>query len=145
MLNAAKLSNGFRQRALFAVVIYKKRVHSVHLCDQASGRINPKKCSVKYHKSFSDRGATRHAERAACQEIIRRRLISASIVLFQLRDGVPDIALPCQKCSELLFESGLASAYKISVHAHDGEKFVKLDQDFRGTPSSDHRRILREI
>lgn len=127
------LRNGFRQRLLFAVVLHRSRVHSVHLCDQASGVL------PGYSR---DRGTTRHAEIAAAQEIIRKGLRGALIVLFQLRNGSPEIALPCESCMEKLFR-GFIADYRVRVFARGHKDFQKITPEHKGAPSSATRAVRR--
>lgn len=133
-LNGA-YKNGFRQRLLFAVVIHRSRVHSVHLCDQASGAL------PGYSR---DRGVTRHAEIAAAQEIVRVGLRGASIVLFQLRNGLPEVALPCECCMRKLFR-GFTSDYRVRVYARGHEEFEKIEPEYKGVPSSAARAARRHL
>lgn len=139
---------------LFAVVMRRGRVISVHTCDQASGAIRlPARRRGRRSKIcrsaaavLRQRGVTRHAERAAVQEIVRRNLTGATVVLFRLHrspqesgTGALQCALPCSDCAAMLFASGLAAAYKIRVVAHDGADFREVDRQWRGSPSSARR------
>ena len=132
------------------MVVRRSRVHSVHLCDQASGAIllpakkGRRRSRVAYSRFLAERGATRHAERAAVQEVVRADVCGAVVVVLQLGlSGELCCSMPCLDCMNILFRAGIAPAHRLRVVAHDGSRFREVTSDMEGAPCAERRRLMR--
>ena len=144
----ARQRNGYRQRALFAVLLNRSRVAGVYMPNQSSAKLvlrGPIRSRVG--RLATKQGATCHAERSAVQSILSG-LRATSMFIFQLdRDGNPQCALPCEDCSKILFAHGLAGYLGLKVYAYDrNSSFVKLNGlSFCGLPSSADRPWAKQL